>query len=423
MASFAPEIKIRFIMEYRSFAEGVPGVLALCAGVLMCAMCGKDADCPDGGNHEEVPPPHSDTLYVTGVEYPAGYDWVKDPEYGTVPCRLFMEKEGERIVEIPVGYSYETASDPDMHRCAKGHLYTDYSTDSETVIKRDGVELFRYPGREMISGFYVSDSTDVYTLGQPRSGGSGFTFRRNGEVLLDVPSGCAVSDISEKDGRLYLVYRTDALSDGSGRERQGYYIYADGGSSLLAGISSNEEILHAVVQNGQPVCVLGGTDGSHSGSECFFRNGTRYAIETEGLGALVYCRILYDDDDVFLSGVCRSAVSGECTYAVWDGYGKHMYSLASGQLPFYSFACSGNIYDFTGQATSFDDMTCHMNGKQLYSYGRNLSTYGSRPAAVCRDSLYFIFSDRTERRQPYVAVQDRLTAGGFNGFYTGVSAW
>ena len=102
-------------------------------------------------------------LYVTGVEYPEGYDWKADSDYGYVACTVFLMKDGERIVELDVDDRDMVASDADMHRCFGGHLYTDYSTESETVIKKDGDEMFRYPDRELICGFQVIDD-DVYRM-------------------------------------------------------------------------------------------------------------------------------------------------------------------------------------------------------------------------------------------------------------------
>ena len=41
-------------------------------------------------------------------------------------------------MKLPVGEEYHISPDPDMHRVIEGHLYTDYSTDKETIIKKDG---------------------------------------------------------------------------------------------------------------------------------------------------------------------------------------------------------------------------------------------------------------------------------------------
>ena len=90
--------------------------------------------------------PDRTICYVTLMSYPDGYDWRADREKGSVKCSLIVLANGLPMMKVPVGDEYETSSDPDMHRMIDGHLYTDYSTDSETVIKKDGRQLFRYSG-------------------------------------------------------------------------------------------------------------------------------------------------------------------------------------------------------------------------------------------------------------------------------------
>ena len=117
--------------------------------------------------------PDKTVWYVTLLDYPDGYDWRADKEKGSVKCSLVVLANGIPMMRIPVGDTYEVASDPDMHRIIDGHVYTDFSTESETVIKKDGREIFRYSGRESICGMTV-DSMNVHTLGQNRDG-SGFS--------------------------------------------------------------------------------------------------------------------------------------------------------------------------------------------------------------------------------------------------------
>ena len=115
--------------------------------------------------------------YMTALDYQNGYDWRADTARESVKCSLIVYADGKQIMKVPVGEEYETGADVDMHRIAGGHLYTDYSTSEETIIKRDGRLLFRYPGPEAIHGMCVSGD-DVYTLGQSRNG-EGFSFRKN----------------------------------------------------------------------------------------------------------------------------------------------------------------------------------------------------------------------------------------------------
>ena len=88
--------------------------------------------------------------YAVGVDYPDMYDWREDEECESVKCSLVVFANGIPMMKVPVGKEYEVSSDPDTHRMIGRDLYTDYSTEDETVIKRNGVQLFRYAGRERI---------------------------------------------------------------------------------------------------------------------------------------------------------------------------------------------------------------------------------------------------------------------------------
>lgn len=141
--------------------------------------------------------PESPVCYVTAFDYRDGYDWVSDVEKGTVKCSLTVFADGVPMMKIPVGDEYEISSDPDMHRMIDRHVYSDFSTARETVVRKDGKELFRFDGREAIVGLLV-DSTDVYTLGHPRAG-DGFVYRRNGEILLSREKGRSFGRL-QRDG-------------------------------------------------------------------------------------------------------------------------------------------------------------------------------------------------------------------------------
>lgn len=159
--------------------------------VILLAACGiEEIGSRPGTNREDiwtgpginVGQDDKEVCYVTGFDYPDDYDWRTDSQKGSVKCSLVVFADGIPMMKVPVGDAYEVSSDPDMHRMLEGHLYTDYSSDSTTVIKKDGKTLFRYPAREMICGI-LADGEDIYTLGHSRSG-KGFTYRKNGEVLI-----------------------------------------------------------------------------------------------------------------------------------------------------------------------------------------------------------------------------------------------
>ncbi len=144
---------------------------------------------------------------VTGIEYPEGYDWNSwNPSGQEVPS-LVVFRDGEKVLSIPVSAEGLVSEDIDMHRYADGHLYTDFCTDNETVISRDGRELFRYAGRERIVFLAVRDG-HVLTLGESRDG-QGFSSRSDGIPLFLGMTGTVFQNAGlSPSGKLRFFYRT-----------------------------------------------------------------------------------------------------------------------------------------------------------------------------------------------------------------------
>lgn len=170
------------------------------------------------------------TCYVTCMDYPSGYDWKSDPETGTVRCSLVVYADGRPVMKVPVGDEYNVSPDPDMHRMIGHHLYTDFSTSDETIIKKDGGEIFRYPGREMILGMTVTEG-NVHTLGCPREG-EGFAYRVNGEVVMERDSGRAFPRLVNENGTIWFAYCE--YIDSSDGKIERYYQATDGVSGQIA---------------------------------------------------------------------------------------------------------------------------------------------------------------------------------------------
>ena len=133
---------------------------------------------PEPGIPDYIDPPLPKTeLVVTGLEYPEGYDWNR-PETATGAPDIVMYRGDKLVLRIPTGDGYAVSEDLDMHRYIGGHVYTDYSSDTHTIVSRDGLELFRYQGRERIVLLAEHDG-HVLTLGESRDG-RGFSSRVDG---------------------------------------------------------------------------------------------------------------------------------------------------------------------------------------------------------------------------------------------------
>ena len=165
-------------------------------------MSGKKHYNKPGGGGPDVQA--DTTVFMTTVEFPQDYDWQRDSAGEERTFHLCVYRNDEKILSLPGGAGTFISNDPDMHRLVGSHIYTDFSTLTQTVICRDGVELFRYDGREMICGFLVKGQ-DVYTLGQNRTG-RGLSLRKNGEYIFGDGSGVIFGEMTNpcsETGALY----------------------------------------------------------------------------------------------------------------------------------------------------------------------------------------------------------------------------
>lgn len=219
------------------------------SGSVTGGIWGGPLDNPSAGVLEQV-------CYMTAFDYQKGYDWKADPSKESVRCSLVVYVDGKMIMKVPVGDMYEIGADPDMHRIIEGQLYTDYSTDSETVIKRNGETLFRYPGREAICGMETR-LDDVYTLGQSRSG-DGFAYRRNGEILFSRPTGTVVGQLRNVDDSLCFAFYDNVHSSDGDVER--YYSVCEGRVKQVA-VRDDIKKVWDIVSSGTSVICLASVVG------------------------------------------------------------------------------------------------------------------------------------------------------------------
>lgn len=130
------------------------------------------------------------SIYAAAVEFGESYDWKADSNYGNEPFNLVLFADGKRVLTIPS--SSGVRPDTDSQRILDGDLYTDYVSGGETIVCKNGTELFRYGGREHIRGF-LCENDIIYTLGQSEYG-SGVTYRTDGKETFSSSSGYVIGD-------------------------------------------------------------------------------------------------------------------------------------------------------------------------------------------------------------------------------------
>ena len=155
-----------------------------------------------------VPARPDTSILFSAVRYPDDYDWQRDTAYGSVPFELLLFRDFEPVLTLASGPDACFVPDPDRHHLLSGHLYTERMADGMTRVGRDGQELFRFNGREYLVGL-LEDGDDLYTLSRPARG-RGWSYRKNGEILLNRTDGAPYGDLSDPSyGPTGALYRDD----------------------------------------------------------------------------------------------------------------------------------------------------------------------------------------------------------------------
>lgn len=244
--------------------------MIIIAAAFATAACGLSetglSQRPAGGDIWKNPSYSTDSTdtdrrrcYITGLDYPDGYDWRADSENGTVKCSLVVFADGRPVMKVPVGHEYHVSPDPDMHRMIGGHIYTDYSDDDETIIKKDGQEIFRYEGREMILGMAVCGD-DIYTLGQPRRG-NGFAYRKNGQAVILKSKGYAFPRLQVAEDSLCFAF-SEPIESFSGEVERYYHVV--NGRIMQVGVREDVRKVWDVIMHQGRACYLATMTGVSS---------------------------------------------------------------------------------------------------------------------------------------------------------------
>ena len=137
--------------------------------------------------------------YVLALTYPGEASWRYRSDDAGAAWAVFANQK--QILTVPC--EGLISSDADRNRLLGGHLYSDAFDGDETVLLRDGRELFRYPGREWMRGIRLQGDS-VLTLGQSPAGG--FSLRCNGLELFSRASGQVIGPAEAEAGSPGFLY-------------------------------------------------------------------------------------------------------------------------------------------------------------------------------------------------------------------------
>lgn len=367
---------------------------------------------PGGGEEEIIV---RKDRYVTGIEYPDGYDWYPDLGYSADGAVLFLMRNGTRILELPVGYEHHVSVDADMHRCVDGHLYTDFSTDEETIVKKDGIEMFRFFGREMIVSL-IERPDGIYTLGQPRSG-TGWVYRQNGEILLYKGSGKILHGL-HMDGESICFSYQDVIF--SGAESQSLYYLVVNGIPTAVRATDDVTGIDDIVRIDGTICYIASIETL--AGRVLFRGPDPYALKmpSDATG-ITECRIILDDGEIFVSGNMSGVGSSGYGDSFWKG--TELMDSASGYYKVYGSCIDGGKcyyvcrepYEGSTVRIRIDGRTTLMSPNYEFIYTNAIASDNGSCCVALNDTLH--------EYKPTLWTDGKYEDYDFNGAFTSISYW
>ena len=396
------------------FIAAVSAVLS-CSRIIEVGGENSHASAPGRwGNLDLVQGNHaSDRMicYMTVLDYQKGYDWKSDRASESVKCSLAVYVDGVPVMKVPVGEMYETGADSDMHRIVQGHLYTDYSTEHETVIKKDGVTLFRYQGRESLCGLEVLGG-NVYTLGQSRNG-DGFTFRKNGEIVYEREQGNIIGDLQSCGDTLSYAFYESISSDSDDICR--YYKYVNGRITQIAVRDDIKKVWDIMLEGDCETYVASLTGVLLP----VIVKGESMRVIALPLGSsLVTCRLFEVSDRTGAEGIYRAA-DGNMYNAVWlDGLLHHV--LPAGKI-LSSLDVSGDGVFCTANPSSQEDCGVIYRCGDVYDMPEGYMAIGQ--ACVCViDGVMHAGLSSSDCDKPLLWKDGEIDSLRVNGYVSGVYA-
>ncbi len=348
-------------------------------------------------------------IYVAAMEYHEWYDWRRDVAKGSVTCSLVVYSNGVPMLKVPVGDEYEVSSDPDTHRILNGHLYTDYSSDDETVIKKDGNEIMRYSGREMLADL-IEHGDDVYTLGHDRNG-DGFSFRKNGEVVLERDRGCTFGRLHDDGGAVGFAFYESISSTGS--EIWRYYYVHDGVISQVAVREDIVKVWDVVPYKGEPA-YLATVVGVYS-PVLFTPDGMQALVFTNNT-VMLTGRIEAKGETIYVEGLFER--DGNRIYnGLWDSGGA-IHVFPAGQT-LSSISIVGDETCCVLNSTTSNTGYIYKCGQAFYM-PKGYVAFGTQPSAVAGGILHVGISS-LNGAEPLLWRDGQTTPLKINGFITAVS--
>lgn len=316
--------------------------------------------------------------YVTGIDYPAGFNWRESDAPENVRCSLTVFSDGIPMLKLPVGKAFETSADPDMHKVSDGHLYTWFCSEGRTSIRKDGKISVRYEGEESIRGL-LNVKEDIYTLGVPRNG-EGFIYRKNGEIIMERRTGYVFERLDMDNGKVCFAFSQPVTTAEGTSDR--YYIVRNEKISMVGFSEETTKVWDIMSSDGNTCAAV----SAGPWNTVTMIKGTEEKMVILPVGAeMTFCRMFPSGSDICIEGI-YTREDDTIASGIWVG-GEQYMLFETGQT--ISAICSSD-----------DEICCALNPDKgnrsgiifhngmSYTMPSGYTCTGSTPLAVHDGTLY-----------------------------------
>lgn len=313
-----------------------------CAAAVLasCSLFEGSDELGKGGSGSGDDGGGSNSIYLTGVEYPETYDWKKDSAYEGVGFRIQEFQDGKVMREVS-SLTGLVSPDADMHLLCRGHIWTESFVGDETVVCRDGLEQFRFPDREIIKGFLLRSDT-LFTLGAVQPSG-GIVYRVNGKEVYSNSLGVPVGELGdpswpggalyEDDGRICFTFYYDSVTGKT------WYECVDGSPAPVLPPPGEYRILDFRRFGGRKCLAL--SDLKDDGP-MLSMDGAVTILKTGAPAVLRNCHLAADGENIFIRGESRLLIGSSWAPHIWTS-DRHEYSADAGGSP-YNLSLEGGDF-------------------------------------------------------------------------------
>ena len=262
----------------------------------------------------------------------------------------------------------------------------------------------------MMVGMAV-DGDDVYTLGQSRSG-RGFSYRKNGEILFEHPSGRLFDHFEKSAAGVFFAYSEEILF--SGRLIERYYVYSEDSVRQIAVREDVKKVWDVAVTDGT-VRYLASLVGI-SNPVLIHGDDSMAVLDVSNGSSVKSCRFVPGLHDV-VEGVVRQPTGVMSSYIWRSSSVDTMFPLGMT----VSSICSWDDGICCTLTSQREEASMISRCGELFQVPVGYSVMGASPIAVVDGILHVGLTSSIEGR-PAVWKDGEVHPLDFNGFISNITA-